>query len=265
MTEQPPEEQSPETAPEADTPVSEDEAPGLGEIFRRLGPAGYLAIAWMAVPILGSILLWLNMGAIGDWLRENQQTGLVIYIAIFVFSAGFGLLPTYVQAILGGWAFGVAWGFPAAVAGVTGAAMVGYIAARMASEDRAERLIAENPKARAVADSLIGHGFWKTLGIVTLLRVPLNSPFAITNLVMASAGVPKRAFVIGTAVGMAPRTGLAVYLAAGVQELSKSAVSEAGPPWLKIAAIASGIIVLGIVIWMGNRAVKKVTQAEASA
>lgn len=242
-----------------------DEVIGLGEVFRRLGPAGYLAVAWAAVPILGSILLWLNMGDIGAWLREHQSTGVVLYITIFILSAGFGLLPTYVQAILGGWAFGALWGMPAAMVGVTGAAVVGYLTARMASEDRAERLIAENPKALAVREALVGHNFWKTLGMVTLLRLPLNSPFAITNLVMASAGVPKRAFVIGTALGMAPRTGLAVYLAAGVQELSKSSVDAAGPKWVKIVAIASMLVVFGIVLWIGNRAVKRVTSAAPGA
>jgi len=123
-------------------------------------------------------------------------------------------------------------------------------------------MIAENPKAKAVRDALIGHGFWKTLGIVTLLRVPINSPFALTNLVMASAGVPKRIFIIGTAVGMAPRTALAVYLASGVKELSKQAVREAKPTWVNYAMIGSAVVVFGIVMMIGNRAVRRVTNAE---
>ncbi len=255
---------------QADTPSADQSEPtgspeqeqSFGEVFRKLGPAGYLAVAWTTVPIVGSILLWIKMGAIGDWLRGHEGMGVGIYIAVFVCSAGFGLLPTYAQAILAGWAFGVAVGVPAAIAGVTGAALVGYIAARLASEDRAERMIAENPKAKAISDALIGHGFWKSLGIVTLLRLPINSPFALTNLVMASAGVPKRIFLIGTAVGMAPRTALAVYLAAGVQELSKSAMDEAKPKWVTIAAIGSAIVVFGFIAWIANRAVQKVTAAE---
>ena len=254
----------PDTAPDHaetdETPkVAATEDQSFGEVFRKLGPAGYLAVAWTTVPVVGSILLWVKMGAIGDWLRGNEGLGIGVYVAIFVFSAGFGLLPTYAQAILAGWAFGVAVGVPAAIVGVTGAAMVGYIAARVASQDRAERLIAENAKARAIKDALIGHGFWKSLGIVTLLRLPINSPFALTNLVMASAGVSKRVFLIGTAVGMAPRTALAVYLAAGVQELSKDAVADAKPKWVTFAAIGSAIVVFGFIAWIANRAVQKVT------
>lgn len=253
-----------------DPPAPKDDAPAtpaqeeqsLGEVFRKLGPAGYLAIAWTTVPIVGSILLWMKMGTIGDWLRGHEHLGVGIYILVFVFSAGFGVLPTYVQAILAGWAFGVAVGTPAAIVGVTGAAMVGFVAARVASRDRAERLIAENVKARAIKDALIGHGFWKSLGIVTLLRLPINSPFALTNLVMASAGVNKLVFLIGTAVGMAPRTALAVYLAAGVQELSKDAVADAKPKWVTVAAIVSAVVVFGFIAWIANRAVQKVTAGE---
>lgn len=238
-------------------------APSLGEVFRRLGPAGWLAIAWAALPALGGFLLLANIGSISDWLVGHKEIGLVLYILIFIMSAGFGLLPTYAQALLGGWAFGIAVGFPAALAGFVGAAMVGYFFARLASEDRAERLIAENAKARAVRDALIGHGFWKTLGIVTLLRIPPNSPFALTNLAMASTGVSKRAFVIGTAVGMAPRTFIAVWLATQVQELTDESVPK--PMWLKITGIVSVVVVFAVLYVIGDRAVKKVTQSEPRA
>jgi MFS family permease len=36
--------------------------------------------------------------------------------------------------------------------------------------------------------------------IVTLVRLPPNSPFAITNLVLASAGVPRPVYLLGTAI-----------------------------------------------------------------
>ena len=241
--------------------------PSLGEVFRRLGPAGYLAIGWASLPVLGSLLLWLNIGSLASWLRSHDQFGFLLYVVIFMCSAGFGILPTYLQAILGGWAFGVVLGIPGAILGVTGASLIGYLAARMASDNRAERMIAENAKARAVSKALIGHSFWKTLGIVTLLRVPINSPFAITNLVMASAGVPKRIFLIGTAVGMAPRTALAVYLAAGVRDLTltKEVVKEARPAWVVYASIASAVVVFWIVATICSRAIKKVTAGIESA
>ncbi|HZW11247.1 MAG TPA: VTT domain-containing protein [Phycisphaerales bacterium] len=250
-------------APEAPLPPAPApaEQPTLGQVFRRLGPAGYLAVAWTAMPALGGILLLANIGTIADWLRGHQQLGLAMYVGIFILSAGFGMLPTYSQSLLAGWAFGLALGFPAALSGFVGAAMLGYIVARTASEDRAERLIAENVKARAVRDALIGHGFWKTLGIVTLLRVPPNSPFALTNLAMASTGVSKRAFIVGTALGMAPRTFIAVWLATQVQNLADDSVPK--PMWLKVGGVASVVVVFVILYMIGNHAVKRVTGGTA--
>jgi uncharacterized membrane protein YdjX (TVP38/TMEM64 family) len=236
----------------------------LGEIFRRLGPAGYLALAWAALPALGGFLLLANISTVSAWLVDHRALGFVLYIVIFVFSAGFGLLPTYAQAFLGGWAFGLVGGFPAALAGFVGASMVGYLAGRTASADRAERLIEENRKARAVRDALIGRGFWKTLGMVTLLRLPPNSPFALMNLVMASTGVSKRAFVLGTAIGMSPRTALAVYLASGLRDvMSADALSKedvAAPMWMKISGLVAAVVVFGVIAWIGDRAVKRATR-----
>jgi len=255
-------EKSPALAPVAPEsplpPAPERPSPTLREVFRRLGPAGYLAIAWTALPAMGGFLLLANIGTIADWLRGHQEVGLAIYVGIFILSAGFGMLPTYSQSILAGWAFGVAVGFPAALAGFVGASMIGYFLARMASEDRAERMIAEHVKARAIRDALIGHGFWKTLGIVTLLRVPPNSPFALTNLAMASTGVSKRAFIAGTALGMAPRTFIAVYLASQVQELTNESATT--PKWLVIVGVVLALAVFAILYVIGDRAVKRVTR-----
>lgn len=229
-----------------------------GDVFRRMGPAGWLGVAWLILPPLGGFLLLANINTIADWLTHHQALGYALYIAIFIFSAGFGVLPTYSQALLAGWAFGFALGFPGALAGFVGASMVGYVVARTASRDRVERLIEENRKARAVREALIGHGFWRTLGIVALLRVPPNSPFAITNLVMATTGVGKRAFVIGTALGMAPRTAAAVYVATQIQDLTSR--EETRPPWMIVSGIVLAVAVIAIIGHIANKAVKRVAK-----
>lgn len=235
-------------------------AHSTSEIFRRLGPAGYLAVAWAALPALGGILLMANITTIADWLTTHRELGLGLYILIFILSAGFGFLPTYAQAILGGWTFGPFIGFPAALAGFVGASFVGYLAARFVSEDRVERLIVENTKARAARNALIGRGFWPSLGVVSLLRLPPNSPFAITNLVLASTGVSKRVYLIGTALGMAPRTAIAVYIASRVQDLTDK--SQTRPVAATIAGIVASVVVFAILYWIANRAIRRITSAE---
>lgn len=237
---------------------------GLVSFFRRLGPAGLLALAWTAMPILGGILLLAFIGEISAWLQDHKVLGIGIYVLIFIFSAGFGALPTYSQSLLGGWAFGTVNGFLAAWTGFIGASMVGYVVARTVSRRRVERLIEENIKAKAVRDALIGHGMVRTTAIVALLRVPPNSPFALTNLAMAASGVRLLPFVIGTAIGMAPRTLAAVWLASEGAKRGDDLVDLFSRSRVEVViALVLMFLVLGIVGTIAKKAVARVSRPKA--
>ena len=233
-------------------------------IARRLGPAGPLAVVAAVMPALGGILLLVYINEAGVWLRSHGLAGVALYTAAFAVLAGLALLPTYAQAALGGWAFGLAIGFPAALAGFFGGAVIGYYVSRGASGDRVEALIREKPKWRAVRDALVGRGFWPTFGIVTLLRLPPNSPFALTNLVMASVRVPPAPFILGTLIGMAPRTGAVVALAAMANAASAADAVKERPPWLIPVGIGITIAVLLVIGHIANKAIAKVTAGAQS-
>ncbi|MBN2445346.1 MAG: TVP38/TMEM64 family protein [Phycisphaerae bacterium] len=233
----------------------------IARIFRRLGPAGPLAIASAVMPGIGGVLLLYWIDPVGQWLRGHQEFGLALYTVAFAVLSGLALLPTYAQAILGGWAFGFAWGFPGALVGFAGGSLIGYFVARRASGGRVVELIQEQPKWQAVYDALLGEGFWRTLGLVTLLRIPPNSPFAITNLVMAATRVPLVAFIIGTVVGMAPRTGVAVYLAVTLEDLA----GAKKPWWMFVTSIICAVIILAIIGHISNRAIARVTNQQPEA
>lgn len=234
------------------------------DLVRKLGPPGALAVAWAALPAICGFLLLANIGPIRDWLDGHRELGVFVYAGIFALSAGFGLLPTYAQSLLGGWVFGFALGLPAALAGFTGGALVGYVVARTVSRRRVEEVIETNPKARAVRDALIGRGFWATLGVVSLLRLPPNSPFALMNLVMASTGVPRIPYALGTLIGMAPRTGVAVFFAAAASATGAKDIQQfirEGPgTWVLLGGIAVLIVVLAVLGHVGNKAVERVTK-----
>lgn len=227
--------------------------------FKKLGPAGFLALAWAFVPALGSIVLFWYMNSIGEYLRSHGNQGIGIYIACFAFLAGFGLMPTYASAILGGWAFGFAIGFPAALVGFVTAALIGRAIAKPTAKDRVESLIAEKPKWKAVRDALIGGTAVKTFLIVTMLRLPPNSPFAITNFVLSATRVPLLTYVFATLIGMAPRTGAVLYIASTLQNKMASDAAKTRPDWLLEIGIGAMIVVL-VVLWhIGDQAIRKLT------
>lgn len=234
------------------------------DTVRRLGPAGALAVLWAVAPALFGFLLLGNIASLSDWLKINPTYGILGYVAVFVVSAGLGLLPTYAQSILGGWVFGFAYGFPAALAGFAGGSLIGYFIARTVSKERVQQVIDQKPTWRAVRESLIGQGFWRTFLLVSLVRLPPNSPFAVTNLVLSTTGVKLLPYILGTMVGMAPRTGLAVGLAAagaatGAKDIQTFVGESAGNVWLIVGSLAVLFVVLAIIGFLANKAIARVT------
>jgi uncharacterized membrane protein YdjX (TVP38/TMEM64 family) len=258
-------EPTPPAPPLPETP----QGPTTREIVRRLGPTGVLGAAWAVMPAVMGVTLLYHIDTLSGWLRQNPTLGLVGYISVFIISAGLGLLPTYAQAILGGWVFGMAWGLPAALAGFTGGSIVGYFTARTVAQHRVEEVIEAKPRWRAVRDALVGGGFWKTLGLVALVRVPPNSPFALTNLVLSTTGVPLPPYALGTAVGMLPRTAIAVGLAAAASHAAGDAglgafVRESRQnKFIIIGGIAATVVVLAVVGHIGNKALARATRMGA--
>lgn len=232
--------------------------------FRDFGRAGWLAIAAGTLPVLGGFALLAFIAPVSGFLNGLGPWGFVLYVAVFAVTSGFAVLPTYAQAALGGYAFGLAGGVPGAMLGFVCGSAVGYAVARATAGDDANRGIERHPKWRAVRDAFVARtedpekrGFWRTLGIVTLVRFPPNSPFALTNLLMASVRVPKVVFLIGTAIGMLPRTVLVVYIGSLVEgELSRDALGSARPGWLFPVGIGVTLAVLVVLAVLGDRAIK---------
>jgi len=215
---------------------------------RRLAP---LAIVSLALPPLGAVLLLGHLSSIGPWLQGLGGRGLALYIAGFAIFGGFALVPTYAPAILGGWAFGDRLGIPAALAGFVIAAAINYAWARRLSGGHAATLLAERPRWLAVRNALVGRSWSKTLLVVALVRVPPNSPFALSNAALAAARVPIGAYLVGTLIGLAPRTAIAVKAGAHLSTLDFGQPHAFGS-----AAVALGVsvVALGILGWMARRA-----------
>lgn len=226
--------------------------------WRKIGPLGPLAVLSLSVPPLSGVLLLGTMNRLGPWLREAQEPGLLLYVAAFTLLGGFGLLPTYAQSMLGGWAFGVWVGFPAALGGFLGAALVGYALSRRISGCRLEALLAEHTTLNAVYAALLRSGFLNAWLIVTLLRLPPNTPFAASNVAMAALRVPVGPFALGTMCGMAPRTFAVVYAGAGLATLDLANREQTG--WFA-AGLAATVLAVVVIGWMARRALRKVGEA----
>lgn len=223
---------------------------------RRLAP---LAIVSLALPPIGAVLLLGYLSTIGPWLRTLGTEGVGLYVAGFGVLGGFALLPTYAPAILGGWAFGERIGLPAALSGFVLASAINYLWAKYLSVAHVAELLASKPRWLAVRNALVGRSAWKTLLVVTLVRVPPNSPFALSNAALAAARVPLSLYLLGTLIGLAPRTWVAVRAGAQLSSLDFSRRDAFGSA---VITIGVSVLVLGILGVLARRALDSALSAE---
>ena len=274
MPERPNIDQDPETDSTADsvagstggseTDAQSTEPESIATIARRLGPASILAAVWVTLPAIAGFTLLARLGPVSKWLNTHEGLqGVGIYTGGFIVLAGIGLLPTYSMALLGGWAFGVGVGTAAALAGFVGASAIGYAIAKPTARRRVEAELGRHKKWKRVRDAMLRSGPLKTLGIVTLVRVPPNSPFAMTNLVLASTGVPMWSYLLGTAAGMLPRTALAVWIASNIGDaFTKDTAKAARPGWYLPVSIGVSVVMFVILYQIGKRSLERITREE---
>ncbi|GAB5497652.1 MAG: hypothetical protein Phyf2KO_27320 [Phycisphaerales bacterium] len=236
--------------------------------FGRAGPAAAVAAV---LPAIGGFTLIGFTPTIAPILADLGTLGLVIYILVFAITSGLAILPTFAQAALGGYAFGLTLGLPGALMGFLGGSLVGYFVARFITGDDAMKGVKKHPKWNVVIRSFFPDrsgddgsgpehpGFLRTLGFITLIRFPPNSPFALTNIVLASVKVDIVPYAMGTLIGMLPRTAAVCYLGSLVEgELtSGDSLKSARPGWFVWVGIGITVVVLLILARLGDMAIKK--------
>jgi len=205
---------------------------------------GVLFALWVLLPPFLGFYLLAEIEPLTAWLGRDRTTGAVIFAGCYALLCGFGILPTYAPSIVAGWIFGPWLGFPACVIGYLGGSTIGFIISRLASgRHDVEKWIDHWPKGAVIRHALVEERPTRTLLIVSLLRLSPSCPFSLTNLAMASAGVRFRLFILGTLVGMAPRTLLATIVSHWAAEQgAKDLVQLATQQGVWIVAI--GIVLL---------------------
>lgn len=231
----------------------------IRERIVELGKLTPIAIVTTFLPMLGTSVLFVIGYPLGMWLRENQAVGALSFTTGVMVVCGLALMPTNVIGIIGGFAFGFDLGLALLITAVVGAAFISFLIHRRIVGDTVPDLALKHPKAQAVYKALVGQGFVRTTLIILLIRFSIIMPFALTNFLLASARVPPSTFLLGTFVGMLPRSGAVVLTGAGLSELTLEAPTDFWFIFLGIAASLVSIIVISVI---SRRALEKMTQPE---
>lgn len=236
------------------TPANaESKPPGL---MRRLGASGPVAIVLSFWPPLGGFILLATLTSFGPWLRAHDSLGWLTYFLVIGLLLGVSFVPTYSAAILAGWAFGFAVGWPLAMVTITLSSLLAYAIGRWIARDRVLEVIRDKPQWNAIYRALLSKESGRTTLVVTLLRIPPTSPFAIANFALAAARVPILQYTVGTLIGIAPRTALATFAAAGLEQLR---FKDVGETWMLVAGIAATVVVCIALGMLANRALRAMT------
>lgn len=234
----------------------------------RLMASGALGVLWITFPPLAGLYILIDLPNIAGFLEKDLQHGFWAYVAVFAITAGLGLLPTYSQSFLGGWVFGMQWGLAGAIMGFTGGAAIGYLFARTVTGRSVDRWIDRHPRSRVIRDALARGSVGRTFAIVSLIRLPPNSPFAITNLALGATRVPFWLVMAATPVGMLPRTAVVCLLAAAARSSGAEdivSVYKNTPPWVFWSGLVASVVVIAVIGRIAERALAGLAWNQARA
>lgn len=222
------------------------------ERFNQVGrPAAVAFLAAVGQAVGGVAALGVAYGY-ADVLRGGGWGVAAVLVAAGVLGCGLFALPTHVLSLIAGWSLGAVPGALLATGAATLAAPVGYaLGGWLAGPgflDWAQRY----PKAAAVCGAVQRAGPAKAFALLALLRLSPVVPYGTINVLAAVFRLPALPFVVGTAVGMAPRVAVVAAWGATLEKLDAGTSPVGG--W---ALAAGGAATLGAVLllgWMARRA-----------
>lgn len=210
--------------------------------FLRLNARSLVAVLILTVaPFLveAAISTWLYDGGGSLVLAGMSGAQMVGFFAVTAALMGLGLTHTTFIALVSGYFLG--WeGFAGTAAAYALAAATGYRLATLIDHGALRRFLHLFPKAEAVMRELEA----ETLQLIILVRLSPVLPFALMTFVLAAVGVQFQRFIVGSVLGMLPRTLFFYWIgtrAAGLAELLAHPERTSAGQWLvAVLVVASG-------------------------
>ncbi len=218
----------------------------VGRAVVELGALGPIALFTVVGPAIGALVLVATAPAWLDPLRALGWSAVPLVVVLTVVLAGFSLVPTHASSAVAGVLFGAAAGSVVAMAGIVGAALLGYAVLRRWIGRRTIAGLARRPRAAAVHRALVHAGARRTAGLIVLVRLSPVMPFAATNLLMAASGVGLGPFLAGSLAGLAPRVIAVAVAGAGLAELDLARSADVR------LAIAGALATVAVLVVMGR-------------
>jgi uncharacterized membrane protein YdjX (TVP38/TMEM64 family) len=209
----------------------------LGSYFRS-HPSTTLGWLWVSfVPLLGSLVLSTQYQELEQLTVTGAGEQLVL-ILILAFLVGLAFLPTTLTALASAFFWG--WTvFPHLVIAYLLANVLGYTLGKWLNADFRTILYARHPSLKEEIEKRIE----QPAGLVFFVRISPVIPFAISNFLFASLGIPLSKIIRYGLPGMLPRTILAFASGKAAQSFLDAQSSLKDPQdWLALGLLLIGSI-----------------------
>jgi len=189
------------------------------------------------------------------WFTTPHPMRPVLFIFLYSIATVL-LIPGSLLTMGAGIIFGFQGGILTAISGAAGGAMLSFLASRYFLKEDTRHFLKKQPFFSSL-HTLITHADWKLL---LLSRLSPLFPFTLLNYAFGLSHISFVAYSLVSLVGMLPGTLLYVYggvLLGSLAQLRNGAELPLGGP-VKTAVTFLGFgATLGIVLWVGNLAGKK--------
>ncbi|MFW6335630.1 MAG: TVP38/TMEM64 family protein [Phycisphaeraceae bacterium] len=226
------------------------------------GLLGVAAIGLVAVllPGLGAVGLFEPMRDVAEAMRETGFAWWPVFVAVSAIACGLAVVPTHGISLAAGFVFGPVFGTAAAIVAVVAGSAIGWKAAGVAVGTRLRASIDRTAAGRAIAAAMIEARGGRSVLAVTLARLPPQVPFALGNVIAASAGVRLAALLPGTAAGMLPRVALVAWIGGEL-----ATFQPGGDARLLVFSIAAATVsLLGLGVWSWRTLRRHARNAESA-
>ncbi|WDE95422.1 VTT domain-containing protein [Lentisphaera profundi] len=231
----------------------------IKSFIQDLGNFGPLLAFSVVGPGLGAIALTTSAD---HWLEalRSQPYSLLIFFLCGVSLTGVSLIPTHAVSLVAGILFGAIVGPAYAILTITSASIVSYSLFSRFLDDQLLSLLEKKPKAYLIYNELLKSTGLKTLSMVILIRLSPVMPFAGTNVLLAAGKVRKREYILGSAIGLAPRVILVTIAGSNLSSLD---LGQGADRSVFILGITATLVSLAIIGKVSRQALKKMVEPAA--
>ncbi|KXX68126.1 TVP38/TMEM64 family protein [Flammeovirga sp. SJP92] len=211
---------------------------GFREVFQKNKSSFSVGGGLSILPLLTSSTIATLGYTYQDYISNFTTNEWILFFVISSFTMALALTPTTFMALFTGYFLG--WN---ALYGMIPAYMIAallcYFIVRWVDQGRFNDSIQKYPIANAIINTV----HESPLKIVAFTKLSPILPFALSNLLLAWAKTPIKQFLLGSLIGMLPRTLVSVWFGKSLENLQD--ISNSGSNSIT-QMIVGGLVVLSI-------------------